>query len=244
MRKLVIHPNFDDLQDAIAAIPDNFDSLGILVYSGRNQVRIIHSNRGDLAVKRYKPSRFIDKIGYVLGKKTKGHNAYAAARRIIDRGFDTPEPVAYIVDKKFFIPYQSYYICRAISSPSLKEVLADNINNKALLDEIAVFIKDIHIKGIMHGDLNLSNVHYADGHFSLIDINRTYFYVPDACHAAHNIMRLSTRRDIVTYIARKYAVLRGFDVNTFVKLVIREQLKFRRNKTIRHNISRRLGMRK
>ena len=62
--------------------------------------------------------------------------------------------------------------------------------------------------------------------------------------AALNIMRITTRHDLLACIARHYAMDRGIDPEEFVKLSIREQLHFRRCKSVRHAIARKLGLRK
>ena len=79
----------------------------------------------------------------------------------------------------------------------------------------------MHSKGILHGDLNLSNFLYErqeDGQFSfvMIDINRSQFCdgVPSDGTCLNNLVRLTHRRDLYEDLIRRYAVLRGWDADS------------------------------
>ena len=86
-----------------------------------------------------------------------------------------------------------------------------------LADAVAAQVVLMHSRGILHGDLNLSNFLCTeqDGHFhfSMIDINRSHFCegfpTDEAC--LHNLVRMTHRRDLYEYLIRSYARQRQWD---------------------------------
>ena len=90
----------------------------------------------------------------------------------------------------------------------------------------------MHSRGVLHGDLNLSNFLYRtadDGyHFTMIDINRSHFTDgwPTDSQCLDNLVRLTHRRDLYEYLVKSYARQRGWDEETTAASALRLLEKF------------------
>lgn len=244
MKKVLIADDKIDLRTTVETITADFDHTGELIYDKRNQVRLVNSEKGCLVVKRYQKPRLIDAIAYFFGKRNKAIKAFIIGNRIIELGFATPKPIAAVTIKKSGFQTQSFFISEYTPALSAKDILETPNFNRELARRLGKFIARLHKKGILHGDLNGSNVLIDGNSFSLIDTNRTRFIKPGIKQAAANIMRMTTRHDLLRDVAAGYAEASGIDENGFIREAIRAQYRFRKNKTIRHNIARKLHLRK
>ena len=132
-------------------------------------------------------------------------------------GIDTPESIAYIEQKDGLLFSTGYFIAKACYDKDLRNVLRDqDIFDKELANQLTTFLVLMHKKGVMHGDLNLSNILYRKEndhyHFTVIDTNRSIFkehLTQREC--LNNLKRLTHRSDLMDYIIRRYAQLRGWN---------------------------------
>src|SRR3712207_9523776 len=98
-----INKKYEHLRDWIATLPERFESEGEHVYGGqRNWIKKFTAPDGTvLNVKRYHRPRFINLLVYSFGlRKPKGQRAWEYPAEIYKRGFDTPEPVAYMEQRQ------------------------------------------------------------------------------------------------------------------------------------------------
>ena len=90
----------------------------------------------------------------------------------------------------------------------------------------------MHSKGILHGDLNLSNflcTSTNEGYrFSIIDTNRSRFCQgwPSRRQCVKNLVRLTHRRDLFEYLVSSYARQRGWNGQQTVSEALRELHRF------------------
>ena len=178
--KIVIHPDFMQTADFIKQLPQHFAQEGELLYEGRNEVRRYRVKNEWLVVKKYKQPTIIQRIVYTFFKKSKRERAYLFAGMLRKRGFDTPHEVAYIEKKRGGLFLDGYFISTQCDFPPLSKVLWQRRFDKHAANELAAFMVQLHEKGVLHGDLNLTNILYCtdnDGHyhFTLIDTNRSKF---------------------------------------------------------------------
>lgn len=191
----IINPKYESVKDEVEDIVSHFDK-GRLLYSGRNELRSFNidlrsgadglskGNNGTLAVaaKRFKKLGIIRTIIYSWFRRNKALRSYSNAMELIHRGVGTPEPIAYAAEKRHGLIEQTYYLSAKADARDIKSELIDKEDyDGQLLEAYAAFVAELHERGILHRDLNPTNVLYepdGDGgyRFMLIDINRMTLY--------------------------------------------------------------------
>lgn len=210
-----------------SVIINHFEETGTTIHAGRNVIKLIDTEEGEIVVKRFRKPDFLQKIIYTFFRKTKAFRAYRNGNELIKRGFSTPQPISYIETKKCgFIDY-CYYVCGIDNNPPIEDLTDRNDWDRELAADFAVFVAKLHSKGILHHDLNDTNVLYnkdKEGRFSfsLIDINRMRFYplgkdVP-LKECLDNLTRFTGRIDLFQYVVEQYAKERNLDIESTVKV--------------------------
>ena len=186
--KIHINKNFDFLSEWLSELPLRFDvEGGKTLHDGRNVVRCFEEGGVRLVVKRFKPVNFIQQIAYTFFCRTKAEKAYRFARIFQERGFDTPAAVAYIEDYRWGLFRIGYFVSLYCENPPAFPALVPVEHyDEQLAQSLAELICRMHLKGILHGDLNFGNFLYRkmeDGRYTLtiIDTNRSRFmeHCPD-----------------------------------------------------------------
>jgi Lipopolysaccharide kinase (Kdo/WaaP) family. len=225
--KLVLNPSFESLRTFVEDIPALFEKEGHTIYKGRNEIKVFEVNGIQINVKRYKVPILINRFVYSFFRKTKASKAYFNALRLIEMGFVTPEPIAYIEEKSGGLLHISYFI--SIHSPQLKEIReyywGPLQGNETLFAEFAHFTGALHDKGVYHLDYSPGNVLVGkeNGHFvfSLVDINRMKFIPVGIKLGCRNFERMFDNDEVYSFIASEYAVSRGFDKSASIDLVLK-----------------------
>lgn len=239
--KIVIHPEFIDAASFIKQLPQSFEQEGELLYDSRNKVKRYRVNGKDMVVKRYKRPNIIQRIVYTFFKKSKTERAYLFAGMLRKKGFDTPHEVAYIERKKNGLFLDGYFVSLNCSHPPLSELLRKQNFDRHPADALAAYMVELHKKGVLHGDLNLTNILYhtdKEGQykFTLIDTNRSKFKpTPDKQECLENLKRLTHSKALLRYIVIQYAILRGWNprecaLEVFRYLLLFEQKRKRKRK--------------
>ena len=201
----------------LAGLPESFDNQGSLLWNGRNKIRDIEG----LIVKRFKHPSLLQQVGYWF-RRHKARKAYENGLELTRRGFDTPTPIAAAELRSGCSLQFAYYVCEALppEAQAIEGLLDREDWDKSLARAFAQYVALLHEAGILHNDLNDTNVHWekrADGqyHFLLIDINRMKFFAPGqeipAREWIENLTRFTRRLDLFEYVIREYAKARGMD---------------------------------
>lgn len=185
-RKCVIAPAFEGIREEIGKLPERIEQgEGTVLWNGRNKLIAFEDIAGcekTLVVKKFKKLDLFKRIIYTFFRANKAKKSFLNARGLSERGFDTPEPIAYIEDYLQGLLHQVYYICEYTDFHPIRERLVDlEPFDRQMEKDYARFVVSLHEKGVIHKDLNNTNVLFApltDGHyhFQLIDINRVRFY--------------------------------------------------------------------
>lgn len=250
----VTAPAYSTYSSAIARIPDTFGTIGHQIYSGRNTLQAIPAPEGSemWVAKRYKRPNIFQRIAYRATRRSKARKAYECGIRIEELGFRTPRPIAMIDITSGNTLEQCYFVSGMSECRSLMGLFADNPNPPAdIAEELARFIATLHAKGILHGDLNLSNILYDDtasgnDRFILIDTNRTKFkdHLLSRRRCITNLVRLTHWRPSLKMIVEAYARQRGWDENTVYSAVESKLKRFELSRRVRHTLKRLLPSRK
>ncbi len=224
--KKAINENFAFAKSFVDGIESNFATSGTEVYRGRNLVKTFGVQGTELVVKRYKRPNLVQRVAYTFFEKGKAERAYLFASMLLDRGFDTPVGVAFVETRRHGLMLDSYFVSTSCTLPPLSSLLRRPDFDRRAAKDLAEYVVRLHEKGVLHGDLNLTNILYDEspsGHYSfvLIDTNRSRFCQPTRHDCLANLMRLSHDRPLLSFIARSYAAKRGWDEEATVTEVVR-----------------------
>lgn len=236
-----INPAFRALQPFI----DDLAANGVpadanIIYKGRNTVYTISRGGYVLNIKAFKVPRFPNSYVYGNLRKSKACRSLQNARRLLDMGFDTPTPVAYIELREGLRMCRTYYVSLQIEAADMRNWTAKP-DNEALLRALAAEMVRLHRAGVYHKDFSPGNVLYTVGegqyHFYLVDLNRMQFGV----HGRRKLMRNFRAINIESYdetarLARYYAEAAGLDVAATERTARANLAQYHRNKTFLRKI--------
>lgn len=242
--KAIINPKHRSaaLTNYIDNLPKSFEESGEIIYRGRNTVRQVNINGREYIVKKFHTCSLFRGL-LNLFRSPKALRAYKYGLEFLKRGVETPEPVAMINIYRAGLVYQSYFISLPDHSPDLTFLRQPGFNTKeARL--LAHFLHQVQTMGIMHGDLNLTNILLHDPtsnnplkRYALIDTNRSRILragqQPGRNQRAANLMRVTHRRDLLRYIISSLPIS---DATPGVRDVFRLLLQWERRKRILHKI--------
>lgn len=200
----------------ISALPASFETGGRVIYTGRNTLKSFRIDGRELIVKRYRRLSFARSLLY-LGRTSKARRAYEYAHEYLRRGIRTPEPLAYIDLRRGPLLHDSYFISLPLYAPDLTTLRRPDYDSHevALLSR---FVYELQQRGLLHGDLNLTNILLADAtacdplrRYAVIDLNRSRILpsgkLPTLSQRSTNLMRLTHRRDLLRAILRSFPQL-------------------------------------
>ena len=216
--KIVINPKYKSLSAFIESVPDVFEKEGRLIYKARNQLKTYQTEGFNVVVKSFKKPHFINRIAYGFFRSSKAQRSYEYAFELLKRGVPTPEPVAYMEEKRVGLLIRSYCIC--IFEKDFSEIREEMLGlrgDKSFLKALAAFIADIQNKGVLFLDMSPGNILSKTGNgkisFTLVDINRIKFLTDISLRKRYkNFARIAEKREIIDEIATEYAKIMSFDV--------------------------------
>jgi serine/threonine protein kinase len=223
--KIVINPDYEHLRSYIESIPEKFDSLGTVIKTGRNTIRKVEAQGVTLVIKSFRQIYLTHRIRYSTYYPSKAHRAYDNAVTLVENGFNTPNPIAYIEIKQFGLLSESFFISEYIDfkpledvfKPFEKDVKVPSDVTTDLLRQLAHYTYKLHQKGIYHIDYTLGNILYkkdkVNYQFALVDNNRMKFGSLYFKSGIKNMERLWLTNDQLSIIAREYAGLWKVDEN-------------------------------
>ena len=216
---LVINSEYNSLSNWIKEIPAFFSNQGETLFKARNELKIFDTDFGKIAVKSFQIPHIINRFAYSFLRLSKAERSYTYSLEIQKRGFETPDPIAYIELFKMGLLSKSYYV-----STYTDYLLMKNFSfNKKLTEEdieilkaFARFTARLHEKEIYHPDYSNGNVLYKkEGeniNFELIDLNRIKFKKVTKKMAYKAFHRLDMSIEMLEIVAREYALLRQMDI--------------------------------
>lgn len=238
--QITISPPWQGRAD-ISAVIAGFDTMGEVLYEGRNTVKLISG----MVVKRFRRPKIVQAIAYALSS-TKARRAYLNAIEMSRRGISTPESIAYAEESRHGLPGYTYYICTPDDGRPLVLSLGEDHFDKTTARAFAHFCAQLHSRGILHHDLNNTNVlTHEDGHFSLIDNNRMTFLPEGRQPSLHdcflNLTRYTGNMELTEYVLRCYLDARGLAPSLLARAMAIKQTHdkaYARRKKITHCFKR------
>lgn len=218
-----------ELLDFIGTIDSTFDTEGLLLFDGkRNQLRTFCIDEGHPVLRRVVVKRFnvrgpLASIVYGLFRSSKAQRAFRSGIRLIKAGCITPQPIAWVEVKRGPLLRRCYYMCGFTEAQSVRSELEGRMNRE-LATCFAQMIARMHSHGLVHHDLNFSNVLYecdSAGHYvvSVIDINRTTYTSPSRLslrRCIDDFVRWTDNSALFEFVMRRYAEARNLDPDAFL----------------------------
>ena len=247
MMRYQINPKFANsarLLSFVESLPAVFANGGKLIWDGRNKIKLFSLAMQDesgeemhIAVKRFKHLSLLQQIAYLF-RRSKASKAFRNGMELCRRGFDTPTPIACVETRQGPCIKEMFYLCDETTLQSIEGQTDRPDWNKGLAAAFARYAASLHEKGILHNDLNDTNVLYAplpdgDFRFAVIDINRMKFYpegqrIPDR-ECIENLTRFTGRIDLFEFVARQYAKARGLDEEDWANKAVAQKRRHDRN---------------
>lgn len=212
MKKIIIHPKYEFLRQYIVDIPENFDSLGTVMESRRNIIRedCVFGTR--LVIKSFRRIYLTNRIRYSFFYPSKAQRAFDYAKILLDKGFNTPFPIAYIEVKPYGLINQSFFISEYTDFQPL-QMVSDwgSFITSELILELARYTFRLHQNNIYHIDYTLGNILFKlidnQYQFALVDNNRMNFGPVSYEKGIKNLVKLGLPVEHLTLIAKEYARL-------------------------------------
>ena len=244
MRK-VVSLTYQHLKEWVAQIPQLFATQqGALLYDGRNKIRLFEVEGEKLVVKRYKRHNLAKMLIYTFFRPSKARRAYENATALRKHNVGTPHEVAYLECTCLGLVQQVYYVCAYTDWEPIKPRLIEQTSfDERLATAYAHFVASLHEAGILHRDLNPTNVLYHEEEgkfdFQLIDINRMQFFdgaVPKA-ECMENLTLFWWLTPVYRFILQVYAADRGWteeDIEEACEVKRQHDRRWVRRKRITH----------
>lgn len=231
---MLINPKYEHLREWLARLPQDFEQLGEVIYDRRNQLRVVTAPDGTVVVvKRFCKTHMVNRIVYSLGiRKPKGLRAFRYPARLLERGIETPEPIAYIEQRHCGLLGLSYFV--SVQSPlghTLYEMgHAHKGTYEALAEALGQFTATMHEQEVLHLDYSPGNILWDKDeqgyHFAVVDINRMRFRKVGIKEGSTALRRLWGPKKFVELTTRSYARARGFDEDEAVRITMQARTAF------------------
>ena len=232
---MLINKKYEHLRGWLERLPADFEQLGEVIYDKRNQLRVITAPDGSLVnAKRYCIPHAINRVVYSLGiRQPKGLRAFTYPTRLLERGIETPEPIAYIeprngcglLKETYFVSVQSQL------GHTLYEVGdAREGTYEELADALGRYTATMHDREVLHLDYSPGNILWDKDnegyHFAVVDINRMRFGKVDIEDGCAALRRLWGPKRFIELTARSYARARGFNEDEAVRITMQAREAF------------------
>lgn len=218
--RVIINPKYYHLEESIKRIPELFEKQGRVLYDRRNLIKeMLLEDSLLINVKRYGVPKLINRVAYSFFRRPKGERAFIYPQILLQKGFETPEPIAYIEFKKNGLIDYSYFV--SVQCPyqrTFYEFGDADPNSDECVDIIRAFAHytaSLHENGILHQDYSPGNILFDkignNYRFSLVDLNRMTFGEVGLEAGCANFARLWGQKEFFVQLAKAYAKARHWD---------------------------------
>ncbi|MCQ2328765.1 MAG: phosphotransferase [Paludibacteraceae bacterium] len=215
---MIINPQYEHLRSWLETLPHTFPQTGEVIYDARNQIRCFEEGGLILCVKRFHQPHFLNRLIYSYFKRSKARRSYENGMYLLRHGIGTPEPIAYIEEKKCGLMGYSYLVTLQSRLTRLNREFTLNYTPEldATIRPLARFTARMHEACILHYDYSPGNIlwDYVDGEcqFEVIDINRMRIGHPVTLKdGAKSLRRICATTSFFVTFADEYAKARKLD---------------------------------
>lgn len=216
--KIILNPKYEHLREYLMHLEEHFEKEGREMHRGRNVIRSLKVSGLTLCVKRYAPPSFRRRLQQMVYKASKGKQAYLSPMLLRERGFESPESIAYVTYSHGLWKRTTYFVCLLSDYRySMLTVLDEpKAEREAVITAFARFVAHLHEDGFLHRDFSSTNILYDNVggryHFSLIDTNNIKCGKSVSIEAGcRNLAQLTGNDSFFAFLAERYARERGAD---------------------------------
>lgn len=216
--KIILNPKYEHLRHYLAHIEEHFEREGKEIHRGRNVLRTLTAEGVKICVKRYAPLSLRGRLAVRLYKSSKGKKAYFRPLELRERGFESPEPIAFVKYNRGMLSTTTYFVClQSDYRHDLTGVASlPEPQRHEIIENFARFAARLHEDGFLHRDFSADNILYdcigGRYHFSLIDTNSIRTGRPVSIkRGCANFARLVGDDAFFAELSNAYAAARGAD---------------------------------
>src|SRR5690606_352969 len=126
-------------------IPNHFDNLGKIIHKDRNTLRHDEVGNDGVVIKSYGRIYLPNKIRYSYFYPSKAQRAFDYGKHLLDRGFLTPRPIAYIECTTNLLMTRSFFVSEFTDFEPLKMIHGlPAAEQQELLEEFSAFTYRLH----------------------------------------------------------------------------------------------------
>ncbi|MDM1297959.1 Kdo domain containing protein [Empedobacter falsenii] len=217
-QKIVVNQQFPTTKNEIKSIIDNFDLIDDYIAKGtRNSIKKKKLESGKIAtIKSFKIPNVVNKFVYRFFRKSKAERSFLYANKLIDLGFKTPTPIAYVENSSTISFLKSYYFSELVTSEiTFRELVLDisYLNRNEILKQFTKFTFDLHEAGIEFldhspGNTLIKQIGENQYEFYLVDLNRMNFHNSmNFDIRMKNFSRLTPHKEMIEIMGKEYAKL-------------------------------------
>lgn len=215
---ILLNNDYEVIRGFVEEILPNFDSSGTVLYEGRNVLKLMETEMGQVVVKSFRKPFLVNSVIYTFFRSSKARRSYDHALVLLNKGIHTPVPVGVVEKYCCGLLSRSFYLSGFdASTQSMRSYLDGSDDDREVLRALAAFIAQIHEMGVLHLDLSPGNILLSrtpsGPGFSVVDLNRMKFPGKLSKEEVYkNFRALACSRKASTYLAEQYALCRGWDV--------------------------------
>ena len=145
--RIIINPRYAYLRDYLEHIDEHFDREGHEIHRDRNVIRTLQVEGLTLCVKRYSrvslPARAATKLRV---RTSRARKAYVSPLLLKERGFESPEPVAFVRYNRGLIDSVSYFVClHSAYRYSMADIMTlDEEKRREVTEAFAKYAANLH----------------------------------------------------------------------------------------------------
>ena len=231
--EIVINDNYSQYKHFLSNLPDIFHKEGEVLYKGRNTIKVFDMDEIRINVKSFRIPHLLNQFVYTLFRDSKANRSYHYALKLIERGVETPTPIAYMEFHAGLLLKESMYVSKQILFDGEMRVLQRGSidQHRELIIAFARYTAHLHDKQVLHLDYSSGNILFKkEGgtyHFYLVDLNRMKFDCPiTAKEAAYNFRRLWGSDEMISLFVNEYASARKLDAEQCLQYTFEYRYKF------------------
>ena len=218
--KIVINPEYNYLTDFINSLSHTEPVPEEVFQEERNYVYKVTVENTPIVIKKYKRPVLANCLIYTWFRMGKAERSYKYAFKLKEMGFETAEPIAYIIKKKYGFLHTCYYVTKFLPYPLLNACVSyDQQKLLNIVNDFAEYTYNLHKSGIFHYDYNVGNILFREVggkyKFTVIDLNRIVFSHEINSKRIKGLKGLGFPLPLFSIFIERYTKLAGFDTEIF-----------------------------